>query len=195
MLLELTDYAYVAALAFWADITTLGKILSKIFQRDHVLLSDVTSGVEDSEEAMGKLATSPGRWMLAFATDYDDTKLALDGIELHSIGPGKTQYATEMADVCSDLTAEINARFCGLLSNPVLRAAVVFEHGRWPGFSSARSALEAYGDEKARPAPPPALTRQTFTPTHAPSLPHRRCKPSSSTTASSWGILDATKPR
>ena len=91
MLLELTDYAYVKMLHLWADLTLEGKVLSKIFQRNGVLLSDVTAGVEDCEKAISKLATSSGRWMRAFEKDYDRAKLALDGIELHSIDAGTTR--------------------------------------------------------------------------------------------------------
>jgi len=141
----MTDYAYVCGLHFWADITTQGKIISKIFQRDGVLLSDVTTGVEDAEYTVGKLATVPGKWMSAFDTDYDRAKLALDGIELHSVPSGQVEYAAELADVCRAVADEMNKRFCTLLNNPVLKASIVFEHARWPSFSSSRSALDSFG--------------------------------------------------
>ena len=118
-----------------------------------MLLSDVTAGVEDVERDVGKLQTVPGPWMRAFETDYDPAKLALDGIELHSIAAGKTEYALEMPDVCKEIVDNINDRFCTLLSCPVLKSAVVFEHARWPGFTTARVALETFGDAKA-PATP-----------------------------------------
>ena len=148
LLLELTDYGYVKTLFFWADITSQGKVLSKIFQRDNVLLSDITSGVEDSEHAVGKLATTPGRWMCAFTKDYDAARLALDGIELHSAQGGETDYQTELAECCKNVTNCLNQRFCSLLSNPVLKAAVVFEHARWPDFATARTTLEDFGSDK-----------------------------------------------
>ena len=144
----------MAGLHFWADVTTQGKILSKVFQRDHVLISDVTAGVEDSESAVRALATNPGVWMRAFMQDYDAAKLALDGIELHSSNEGKTEYDDELATVCARIGDHINARFLTLLSCPVLKAAVAFEHARWPGFVSSRPALETHGDDSARARPP-----------------------------------------
>ena len=148
LLLELTDYAYVKGLHFWADITAQGKMISKIFQRNGVLLSDVTAGVEDAEHTVSQLPTKPGPWMKAFEKDYDSDRLALDGIELHSIEAGEAEYNTELVYVCTDVNSYINERFCKLLSDPVLGASVVFEHARWPDFSTSRAALEAFGDDK-----------------------------------------------
>ena len=148
LLLELTDYAYVKGLHFWADITAQGRCISKLFQGSGVLLSDVTSGIEDAESAVSKLATASGPWMKAFEKDYDSDRLALDGIELHLIEAGEAEYKSELADVCTDVNQYINERFCKLFSDPVLCASVVFEHARWPDFSTARPALEVFGDDK-----------------------------------------------
>ena len=63
-------------------------MISKVFQRNGVLLSDVTASVEDAEYTMDKLTRTPGRWMKAFEKDYDPDRLALDGIELHTIEEG-----------------------------------------------------------------------------------------------------------
>jgi hypothetical protein len=45
LLKRMTQYKYVKTLAFWCDVTNEGKGLSKLFQRNGVLLSDVTCGV------------------------------------------------------------------------------------------------------------------------------------------------------
>ena len=42
----------------------------------------------------------------------------------------------------------MNERFYKLLSDPVLKAAVVFEHRRWPDFFTSRDTLDEFGEEK-----------------------------------------------
>eukprot|EP00966_Prymnesium_polylepis_P073894 1715020-Prymnesium_polylepis.1 len=43
LLERLTRYSYVKTLAFWVDATAEGKVVSKIFQRSGLLLSDITA--------------------------------------------------------------------------------------------------------------------------------------------------------
>ena len=38
-----------------------------------------------------------------------------------------------------------------LLTDPVLKAASVFEHKRWPSYSTAKEALEACGESEIEP--------------------------------------------
>eukprot|EP00966_Prymnesium_polylepis_P081264 1882804-Prymnesium_polylepis.1 len=105
LLLELTDYVYVKGLHFWADVTAQGaKVISKIFQRNGVLLSDVTAGIEESEHAVRQLPNKSGPWMKAFEKDCDTDRLALDGIELHDIATGEAEYKSELVAVCTDIT-------------------------------------------------------------------------------------------
>ena len=60
---KMTSYRYVKTLHFWADLCAEGKVLSKTMQTNGVLISDVTSGVEDCIAAVGKLVRS-SRWEL-----------------------------------------------------------------------------------------------------------------------------------
>ena len=43
-----------------------GKVVSKLFQKSGVLLSDVTSGVEDSISSITELKNKPGPFMIGF---------------------------------------------------------------------------------------------------------------------------------
>eukprot|EP00966_Prymnesium_polylepis_P139105 3214162-Prymnesium_polylepis.2 len=74
--------------------------------------------------------------MKAFQKDYDEGRLAIDGVELHAIAAGEVEYKKEIIEVCTDVNTFISERFCKLLSDPVLGASVVFEHRRWPDFST-----------------------------------------------------------
>ena len=91
---KLTEYSYVKFLHFWADLNQEGKLLSKMFQCDGVLLSDVTSGVEDCISAVRKLRRTPGPWMMAFEKDYDSIEMKLDGISLVNTTTGLVEYTT-----------------------------------------------------------------------------------------------------
>ena len=68
LLERLTRYSYIKTLAFWVDLTAQGKIVSKIFQRSGLLLSDVSSGVEDAVAAIAKLKKEPGIFMKGLDT-------------------------------------------------------------------------------------------------------------------------------
>ena len=146
LLERLTRYAYVKALAFWVDVTSEGKVLSKLFQRNGVLLSDVTSGVEDSISSVTALATSPGSFMKGLSKDHDAANQTLYGTELSGCEAGEDEYKTMLANVPQSITEHLNDRFCTILDNPVLKAACCFEHARWPSFASSRPQLEQHGE-------------------------------------------------
>ena len=69
LLERMTRYSYVKTLAFWVDVTSEGKAVSKLFQHSGLLLSDVTSGVEDSVAAIAALASKPGPFMEGLTSD------------------------------------------------------------------------------------------------------------------------------
>ena len=89
---RLTRYSYVKALAFWVDVTAQGKIVSKLFQRSDLLMSDITSGVEDSVAAIAKLKEAPGSFMKGLAKDFDAAHETLYGRELSGMEEGKEAY-------------------------------------------------------------------------------------------------------
>ena len=97
---KMTKYSYVKMLHAWTDLCSEGKVLSKILQRNGVLISDVTSGVEDCVEAIGALTSSNGTWMQAFETDYDKGEERLDGISLSDVAEGQAAYSETVKDVC-----------------------------------------------------------------------------------------------
>mmetsp|Transcript_9875 Transcript_9875/g.20901 ORF Transcript_9875/g.20901 Transcript_9875/m.20901 type:complete len:235 (-) Transcript_9875:103-807(-) len=55
-----------------------------------------------------------------------------------------------MSTVCDNVYEQLNERFGTLIENPIVLAACVFEHSRWPSFVTAQSQLEEYGDEHIR---------------------------------------------
>ena len=145
LLERLTRYGYVKTLAFWVDVTSEGKKVSKLFQRNNLLMSDITSGVEDSVSAIGALKTVNGDFMKGLIEDFDTINETLYGRELSDIPSGEEAYLTMLSNTTSSIVDHMNERFYTILKDPVLKASCIFEHVRWPSFSSAREALESYG--------------------------------------------------
>ena len=145
---KMTKYSYVKTLHFWADLCSEGKILSKTLQRSGVLISDVTSGVEDCLTNVQKLSSpsSPGPWMKAFLTDFDAGEGRLDGIELSGIEEGEKLYQEMLSSVCDRVRDHLTERFVSLLKNPILTAACIFEHVRWPSYNTAKERLQSHGE-------------------------------------------------
>ena len=148
LLERLTRYSYVKALAFWVDVTAQGKIVSKLFQRSDLLMSDITSGVEDSVAAIAKLKEAPGSFMKGLAKDFDAAHETLYGRELSGMEEGKEAYSTMVANVTSSIIEHMNERFYTILSDPVFKAACIFEHVRWPSFGTDRLGLELHGEQQ-----------------------------------------------
>ena len=144
LLARLTSYSYLKTLAFWVDVTLEGKVVSKLFQKSGVLLSDVTSGVEDSISSITELKKKPGSFMVGFNKDYDNINESLYGFALTSVEEGEESYQLMLSNTTQSLAAHMNERFTGIINNPVLKAACTFEHIRWP---SATEELEAHGNE------------------------------------------------
>ena len=42
----------------------------------------------------------------------------------------------------------LNERFCKLITDPVVKAACIFEHSRWPSFETDKDALNGYGTKE-----------------------------------------------
>ena len=111
-----------------------------------MLISDVTAGVEDCIDAVKRLgSSSPGEWMKAFTRDFDAGEGRLDGLELHDISAGEPEYKAMITEVSEGVQEHLNERFASMLKDPVLKAACIFEHSRWPS-ESARARLENYGE-------------------------------------------------
>ena len=130
------------------DATAEGKAVSKLFQQSGLLLSDVTSGAEDSVAGIGALKETPGPFMVGLAKDFDDVNLTLYGRELSDVQGGEAAYKTMLENTIVSIVEHMNERFHTILKDPVLKASCIFEHLRWPSFSNDRPALEAYGDEE-----------------------------------------------
>ena len=56
---------------------------------------------------------------------------------------GQTEYDMCISNVTGILSSYLNERFVTILKDPVLKAACIFEHARWPGASSPQ--LDSYG--------------------------------------------------
>ena len=146
LLERLTRYAYVKTLAFWVDATAQGKVVSKLFQKDGLLLSEVTSGVEDAVDAIDRLKVTPGAFMDGLLEDFDDANQTLYGRELSEVTEGEDAYKQMLSNTTASIVDHMNERFHSILKDPVLRAACIFEHVRWPSFSSNKLALESHGE-------------------------------------------------
>ena len=148
LLERLTRYSYIKTLAFWVDLTAQGKIVSKIFQRSGLLLSDVSSGVEDAVAAIAKLKKEPGIFMKGLDKDFDATHQTLHGRELSGIADGEEAYDAMVENVTNSVVEHMNERFYTILSDPVFKAGCKFEHMRWPSFGTDRLALESHGEQE-----------------------------------------------
>ena len=49
--------------------------------------------------------------------------------------------------VTAGVVAQLTERFEKLLSDPIIKAAITFEHARWPSFESDKDGLDVYGNE------------------------------------------------
>ena len=116
LLERLTRYSYIKTLAFWVDLTAQGKIVSKIFQRSGLLLSDVSSGVEDAVAAIAKLKKEPGIFMKGLDKDFDATHQTLHGRELSGIADGEEAYDAMVENVTNSVVEHMNERFYTILS-------------------------------------------------------------------------------
>jgi hypothetical protein len=148
LLERLTRYSYVKTLAFWVDATYEGKGVSKLFQKSGVLLSDLTTGVEDSIDSISALAKTPSRFLLGFEKDFDSANQTLYGTELSDVVSGEEEYQIMLSNVTKSITDHLNERFYSILKEPVLRAACIFEHERWPSLETAKEQLEEHGTDQ-----------------------------------------------
>ena len=148
LLERLTRYSYVFALAYWVDITAEGKVVSKLFQSDGLLLSDITGGVEDSVAAIERLGTTPGAFTQGLAKDFDSANKTLYGHELSDVAEGKLVYEAMRSSATKSVVKHMNERFHTLLFDAVLKAACIFEHLRWPSYATDKLALESHGEEE-----------------------------------------------
>ena len=144
---RLTSYKYVKALSFWIDATAEGKVMSKVLQANGVLLSDVTRSVEDCVEGIDALPSFPGKYMSAFAHEYDAANETLFGHELSDVASGQIEYDHMVKNVTAGIQEDLVKRFSSILKDPVMKAACVFEHSRWPSIETAKGELERFGDD------------------------------------------------
>ena len=84
--------------------------------------------------------------MKAFLTDFDAGEGRLDGIELSGIKEGEKLYTDMLQSVCGRVRDHLSERFVSLLKNPMLKAACIFEHVRWPSYHTAKERLQSHGD-------------------------------------------------
>ena len=142
----MTRFGYVKALAFWVDVTSEGKRVSKLFQKSGVLLSDVTSGVEDGIDSITALAKSPGPFMKGFMQDFDAANETLYGTDLSGVADGEQAYTTMLSNTTTSIGEHMSERFSAIIKDPVLKAACVFEHSRWPSLVTDKEGLEQHGE-------------------------------------------------
>ena len=133
-------------LAFWVDVTAQGKIISKLFQSSGLLISDITSGVEDSVDAISALKETPDAFMQGLTADCDTANQTLYGRELSGIKEGEEAYKVMLSNVTASILEHMNKRFYTILKDPVLKASCIFEHVRWPSFDTHKAGLELYGN-------------------------------------------------
>ena len=65
-----------------ADLTSILKQLSMVFQTHGVLFSEVSAGVQNCIEDVLKLQDHPGKWMKVFEEDYNEEAGTFDGIPI-----------------------------------------------------------------------------------------------------------------
>ena len=148
LLERMTRYSYVKTLAFWVDVTSEGKAVSKLFQHSGLLLSDVTSGVEDSVAAIAALASKPGPFMEGLTSDFNEIHETLYGSELTNVTDGEEAYKLMLSNATASIVEHMNRRFHTILKDEVLKASCVFEHVRWPSYATDKPALDSYGEDK-----------------------------------------------
>ena len=101
LLERLTRYKYIKALAFWVDVRRARARYAvegtKLFQRNQVMLSDVTQGVEGSISSISDLKTTPGDFMQGLSSDFDEKNQTLFNTELTNVKERQEEYLTMLS--------------------------------------------------------------------------------------------------
>ena len=84
--------------------------------------------------------------MSSLVTDFDSINQTLYGRELSGIDEGEKAYKLMLSNTTASIVDHMNDRFHSILKDPVLKAACIFEHVRWPSFGTNRLKLESYGE-------------------------------------------------
>ena len=78
------------------------------------------------------LKTIDGKFLKAFASDYNVDTDVINRVELKDCVAGETTFARIRSELCNELSQQMHARFDPLLDDPVLRAARAFDQSLWP---------------------------------------------------------------
>ena len=96
------------------------KAISKIFQTNGLLFSDVTLGLEESMANLRKLQQKPGKWLSVFNSDFNPSSQTFDGHELNSVSEGTAVFERDSKTLLTSMIKCTADRFEPLLSDPIL---------------------------------------------------------------------------
>lgn len=140
-----TQYRVVVTMAFMHDVNSLLGRLSKHFQNNQVVVSDVTTGIQSAMRSLDRMLIENGPQLAQFYEDFNKADDHYLGIPLDNVEDGEREFQLDKTDIVKGLMAHLNARFEGYKNHPVLKRMSVFEHRIWPLNGQA---LAAYGDEE-----------------------------------------------
>lgn len=166
LLKEMKTLKFVTVLHFMLDFLAALSVVSRIFQLEDSLVSEVCRTIETGAQKVLKLKEKPGKNLKAFQTDYDSEKKEFKGVELSQPqqrkGRNKTAETTHSDESHSDTEQVLPEDMKSLVDNTDKylheRFAVhflgdnkphglfrVFDYKLWP---AEMDKLRHYGDDK-----------------------------------------------
>eukprot|EP00732_Lithocolla_globosa_P000824 Lithocolla_globosa_v1_NODE_316_length_4526_cov_4.454403.p2 type:complete len:523 gc:universal NODE_316_length_4526_cov_4.454403:2787-4355(+) len=153
---ELLSFRFVLFLHFMLDYHAVLKILSKCFQSNTLLISDITDDVSSSLRSLRKLKRNnftTGAFVKQFHDNFDSDSGKLACLLKNSKAPQQSETAVpeektislillgqeQRNDVERDMEAlldetanSLTERYLDVLKHPILQTFAVFEHRHWP---------------------------------------------------------------
>jgi hypothetical protein len=141
---DISTTRFVLFSAFMMDVHHHLGVLSKSFQSNTLLISDLPKNISKTVRALQKLKTDPGpkEAEVRAACVQDGDANIYKSCRLSGPKDGFDGMDDDRKTICDSLVEELNERYAKVLKHSVLEAFSVFENRGWP---EDREKLEEFG--------------------------------------------------
>eukprot|EP00966_Prymnesium_polylepis_P083793 1940396-Prymnesium_polylepis.1 len=145
---KLVQFRFIGYSCFMLDVYSELAILSKSFQSNSLILSDISKNVVKCTRSLKKLIDSPGSKEMWFRTECekDEGANCLDTCRLELSEDDEQKLQEDRKSTIDALTSHLQQRYTKVLDNPILQAFAVFDHRHRPRHTDEE--LEKYGDSE-----------------------------------------------
>ena len=128
----ITIVRFVSLLPFLADLFAQLSRLSKAFQNNDLVVSDLPSLIQSTRKKLVMLRGGPrkGGYMEQFNAKYDEKTFTFNGVRLTQKHAGRC--ASDSATLLEATINHIEQRFASVIDNPVIAACSIFNPLTWP---------------------------------------------------------------